>query len=127
MGDITPSTCVSSLQATQTPITHIVLFQYSPSLAWPELQAHFDAFLALPGKCLHKDTGRPYMLSMKTGKNMSWENYSKGMTHGFVLEFRCQADLDYYLTEDPVHLAFSRAAKPLVEDSVVVGMFSLLS
>ena len=54
---------------------------------------------------------------------MSWEPYAKGMTHGFVLEFRCQEDLDYYLTEDPVHLAFSKAAGPLIEDSVVVGRF----
>jgi hypothetical protein len=45
------------------------------------------------------------------------------MTHGFILEFRNQEDLDYYLTEDPVHAAFSKAAGPLIEDSVVVGMF----
>jgi hypothetical protein len=62
---------------------------------------------------------------LNTGKNQSWEPYNKGMTHGFVLEFRCQEDLDYYLTEDPVHLAFSAAAKPLIEDSVVVGISSL--
>jgi hypothetical protein len=54
---------------------------------------------------------------------MSWEPFSKGMTHGFVLEFASQEDLDYYLTEDPVHLAFSAAAKSLIEDSVVVGTF----
>lgn len=45
------------------------------------------------------------------------------MTHGFVLEFASQQDLDYYLTEDPVHLAFSDAAQPLIEDSVVIGEF----
>jgi hypothetical protein len=61
------------------------------------------------------------MMSMKAGKNMSWEAFAKGMTHGFVLEFRSQEDLDYYLTEDPVHAAFSAAARPLIEDSVVVG------
>jgi hypothetical protein len=61
------------------------------------------------------------MLSMRAGKSMSWEPYSKGMTHSFVLEFARQEDLDYYLMEDPVHLAFSAAAKPLIEDSVVVG------
>lgn len=59
---------------------------------------------------------------MRKGKNQSWEPFNKGMTHGFVLEFASQEDLDYYLTEDPVHLAFSKAAKPLIEDSVVVGM-----
>ena len=63
------------------------------------------------------------MLSMRAGKNMSWEPFSKGMTHGFVLEFASQEDLDYYLTEDAVHRAFSVATKPLIEDSVVVGMF----
>lgn len=56
------------------------------------------------------------------GKNRSWEPFSKGMTHGFVLEFSSQDDLDYYLTEDPVHLEFSRLAKPFVEDSVVVDI-----
>lgn len=53
---------------------------------------------------------------------MSWENHAKGMTHGFVLEFKSQEDLDYYLTEDPVHLAFSKAARPLIDDSVVVDI-----
>lgn len=62
------------------------------------------------------------MLSMRMGKNRSWEPFNKGMTHAFVLEFASQDDLDYYLTKDPVHLAFSRAAHPLIEDSVVVDI-----
>jgi hypothetical protein len=44
------------------------------------------------------------------------------MTHGFVLEFANQADLDYYLTTEPVHKAFSKAAKPLIEDSLVIDI-----
>lgn len=68
------------------------------------------------------------MLSLRAGKNQSWEDFSKGMTHGFVLEFRNQEDLDYYLTEDPVHRAFSEdvVKRGLLEDSVVVGEFSCL-
>lgn len=54
------------------------------------------------------------MISLDLGKNRSWEDFSKGMTHGFVLEFENQDDLDYYLTEDPVHLEFSRNAAPLM-------------
>ncbi|KAL1863662.1 hypothetical protein Plec18170_000500 [Paecilomyces lecythidis] len=103
-------------------ITHIVLFKYKPSITWSEFEAHFDTFLALKHKCVKPDTGRPYMKSMKAGKNRSWEDFSKGMTHGFVLEFENQDDLDYYLTEDPVHLKFSRDAAPLIEDSVVVDI-----
>ncbi|KAF7591885.1 hypothetical protein BBP40_000930 [Aspergillus hancockii] len=101
-------------------ITHIVLFRYKPSITWSEFEQHFDVFMALKNKCVKQSTGKPYMLSMKAGKNRSWENFSKGMTHGFVLEFANQDDLDYYLTEDPVHLEFSRNAAPLI-DGVLFG------
>ncbi|KAH7410525.1 Mss4-like protein [Phaeosphaeria sp. MPI-PUGE-AT-0046c] len=44
------------------------------------------------------------------------------MTHAFVLEFACQEDLDYYLTAEPVHLQFSKDARPLIVDSLVVDI-----
>ncbi|KAF2107707.1 Mss4-like protein [Lophiotrema nucula] len=44
------------------------------------------------------------------------------MTHAFILEFASQDDLDYYLTQEPVHLQFSASAKPLIEDSVVLDI-----
>lgn len=103
-------------------ITHIVLFKYRPSITWSDFESHFETFLALKTRCLHPRTGKPYMISMRAGKNRSWEPFSKGMTHGFVLEFANQEDLDYYLTTDPVHLEFSRNAGPLIEDSVVVDI-----
>ncbi|KAK5712568.1 hypothetical protein LTR17_017949 [Elasticomyces elasticus] len=103
-------------------ITHIVLFKYRPNITWTDLEEHFTAFTALRSRCLHSSTGKPYMLSMRMGKNRSWEPFSKGFTHGFVLEFASQADLDHYLTADPVHLAFSREAGPLIEDSIVVDI-----
>lgn len=37
-----------------------------------------------------------------------------------MVEFQSQEDLDYYHLEDPVHLAFAKAGKGLVEESVVV-------
>ncbi|OCL04643.1 hypothetical protein AOQ84DRAFT_415718 [Glonium stellatum] len=99
---------------TSAPITHIVLFKYSPSITWAKLESHFSSFLSLQSKCLHPSTRKPYMKSMRMGKNRSWEPYSKGMTHGFVLEFEDQDDLNYYLTQDPVHKAFSQTAKDLM-------------
>lgn len=105
--------------------THIVLFKYSAEIPWQALQRHFSSFLALRTRCLKPpSTGKPYMLSLRAGQNRSWEPFNKGMTHGFVLEFANQEDLDYYLTEDPVHLAFSRDAqeKGLIEDSVVLDI-----
>ena len=56
------------------------------------------------------------------GKNTSWENFGKGMTHAFVLEFKDEADRDFYLLHDQVHRAFSAKAGPLIEDSVVVDL-----
>lgn len=44
------------------------------------------------------------------------------MTHGFVLQFDNQQDLDYYLTKEPVHLKFSKDAGSLIEDSVVIDI-----
>ncbi|KAI7318512.1 hypothetical protein KC315_g10034 [Hortaea werneckii] len=103
-------------------ITHIVLFKYRPEITWSAFEAHFETFQALQTKCLHPETGKPYMLSMRMGKNRSWEPFSKGMTHAFVLEFANQGDLDYYLLHDPVHREFSRNAGPLIEDSLVVDI-----
>ncbi|KAI6844756.1 hypothetical protein KC342_g123 [Hortaea werneckii] len=105
-----------------SPITHIVLFKYRPEITWSAFEAHFEIFQSLQTKCLHPDTGKPYMLSMRMGKNRSWEPFSKGMTHAFVLEFANQGDLDYYLLHDPVHREFSRNAGPLIEDSLVVDI-----
>lgn len=107
------------------PITHIVLFKYSSDIPWQTLQSHFKSFQSLRTRCLKPAvTGLPYMLTMRMGQNRSWETFSKGMTHGFVLEFATQEDLNYYLTADPVHIAFSKdvTARGLVEDSVVLDI-----
>lgn len=101
------------------PITHIVLFRYSPSIPWSTLQSHFTDFASLKTRCLNAQ-GNPYMLSLRMGLNHSWENFGRGMTHAFILEFKDEADRDYYLLHDKVHREFSAKAGPLIEDSVVV-------
>jgi hypothetical protein len=106
-----------------TAFAHIVLFKYIPSIPWTVLQAHFDTFLALPSKCLKPaGTGKLYLKSLRAGKNISWQTFSKSMTHGFIIGFETQEDLDFYHLEDPVHLAFAAAAKSRIEDSVVVDV-----
>jgi len=110
------------MKTNDTPITHIVLFKYSPSISWSQLEAHFRTFSALQTTSLHPVTKSPLIKSMKMGKNRSWESYSKDLTHAFVLEFDSQHDLDYYLTQEPVHLGFSRDAAPLIDDSVVIDI-----
>ena len=104
-------------------VKHIVLFRYYPSVSWTELEHHFAELAKLKSTCLKPaGIGKPYMVSMQMGRNHSWENFGKGMTHCIVLEFGSIEDRDFYLLEDPVHRAFSVNAAPLIEDSVVVGM-----
>jgi hypothetical protein len=117
----TPQTATTQTMANE-PITHIVLFKYQQDITWTALENHFKSFMSLKQKSVHPETGKPLIQSLKAGKNRSWEPFSKGMTHAFVLEFANQEDLDYYLTAEPVHMAFSKAAKPLIEDSLVIDI-----
>jgi hypothetical protein len=111
----------TTVMSNPTPITHIVLFKYRADISWTGFESHFASFMALKTTSLNL-AGEPLIKSLRAGKNRSWESYSKGMTHGFVLEFASQEDLDYYITQEPVHAAFSKAALPLIEDSVVVDI-----
>ncbi|KAF2444509.1 stress responsive A/B barrel domain protein, partial [Karstenula rhodostoma CBS 690.94] len=103
-------------------ITHIVAFKYRSEISWSDMEDHFKYFMSLKTRSLHRQTGKPLIKSLRAGKNRSWESCSKGMSHAFVLEFASQEDLDYYLTAEPVHLQFSKDAKPLIEDSLVVDI-----
>jgi hypothetical protein len=105
--------------ATET-ITHVVLFKYRSEVPWSDLEDHFKHFMSLKTRSLHPQTDLPLIKSLRAGKNTSWEQFSQGMTHAFILEFASQSDLDYYLTAEPVHVQFSKDAKPLIEDSLVV-------
>ncbi|KAI5195036.1 hypothetical protein E4T39_08405 [Aureobasidium subglaciale] len=107
-------------------ITHIVLFKYRSDISWSDFEKHFESFMALKTRSLNPATGKPLIKSLKAGpyprddnatfdwKNRSWEPFSKGFTHGFVLEFENQDDLDFYLTKEPVHVEFSKNAGPLM-------------
>lgn len=108
--------------SSSTSIWHVPQFQYRASVSWLDLQNHFDHLRSLQHKCLHPATGKPYMRSMRFGKNNSWEGKGKGITHVAILEFASQEDLDYYLLQDTVHAEFSRQAAPLVEDVTVVDI-----
>jgi hypothetical protein len=105
-----------------TSIWHVPQFKYRADVSWLELQNHFDHLRSLQHKCLHPATGKPYMRSMRFGKNNSWEGLGKGITHVAILEFASQEDLDYYLLQDEVHAEFSRKAAPLVEDVTVIDI-----
>jgi hypothetical protein len=42
------------------------------------------------------------------------------MTHAFILKFYSKEDRDYYVNDDPAHLAFKEAVTPVQESVQVV-------
>lgn len=90
--------------------------------------------MALKDTCLHPETQKPYILASKGGINNSPEGREvrqsiftpprllfqvssadlrqKGFTHGYILEFKDEADRKYFLDTDPAHKDFVAAIIP---------------
>ncbi|KAF9768374.1 hypothetical protein IL306_014343 [Fusarium sp. DS 682] len=101
-------------------ITHTVLFQIKADAKPEDVKALCDRFLALKDNCCHPDTKNPYITSVKGGRDNSPEGLQNGITHGFVVEFHCAEDRDYYVKTDPAHQAFVKSIGGLVEKAIVV-------
>ena len=43
-----------------------------------------------------------------------------GMTYGFVAEFASSEDRDYYVNDDPAHVAFKESISDVVAKAIVV-------
>lgn len=64
---------------------HVVAFKSDAS---PEAQQSLTAsFEALAQQCIHPETNKPYIKSLKAGRQNSPEGMTKGLDLIFVLEF----------------------------------------
>ncbi|WWC72661.1 uncharacterized protein I206_106625 [Kwoniella pini CBS 10737] len=88
-------------------VYHIVAFKTKSAAGLEPLR---QGFLALPEKCLHPKTGKPYIQIARGGKQISSEGKDRGMQVCFVMEFENEDDLAYYIDEDPVHEDFKKQA-----------------
>ncbi|KAF7550409.1 hypothetical protein G7Z17_g5740 [Cylindrodendrum hubeiense] len=102
------------------PITHIVMFKFKAEVSTTEVKTINESMLALKDHCLHPETGKPYILSSKGGRDNSIEGLQDGITHAFVVEFVSDEDREYYVTKDPAHREFVQRLMPLVEKGQVV-------
>ncbi|ERS98146.1 uncharacterized protein SPSK_06732 [Sporothrix schenckii 1099-18] len=101
-------------------LVHTVLLQFKEDAAPEKVKDACDRFLALKTACLQAATQQPYILSIKGGRDNSAEGLQGGITHGFVVEFATAADRDYYVKNDPAHLAYAASLHGLVTKAVVV-------
>jgi len=87
-------------------VVHIVLIKFKEDLTSEAVKPICDAFFKLKDQCIHPETKKPYIKSIKGGIDNSMEQAQKGNTHAFVLEFSAIWDRDYYVEKDPAHQAF---------------------
>jgi len=92
-------------------LRHIVLYKFKENIQPAQVQEVIDAFAALPGKI---DT----IVDLEHGPNVSHEGKSEGLTYGFLVTFRSQADLDDYI-KHPAHQAYVQVVKDKREKVVV--------
>ncbi|KAK6528438.1 hypothetical protein TWF281_009679 [Arthrobotrys megalospora] len=90
-------------------VVHIVLLKFKEKTPADTIKPLCDAFFKLKDTCIHPETQKPYILSIKGGFDNSIENLTNGYTHAFVLEFAATWDRDYYVDSDPAHQVFKGA------------------
>ncbi|KAJ7771921.1 stress responsive A/B barrel domain protein [Mycena maculata] len=100
-------------------ILHVVMFAFEP-LAAEVIQDVCDRMLGLKDNCVHPETNKPYIKMGMGGKEDSPEGRSGGITHVFISEFENEQDRQYYLKEDPAHLAFVNSLSGIVSKVQVV-------
>lgn len=116
---------MASLLGLGTTIVHIVLFKFQAD-AEPHLVAKIcNDFTALATQCLNRK-GSKYISSVKSGKDMSIEGKSGGMTHAFVVTFSSVEDRDYYIKDDPIHAGFVKVSSGAGDEFQCIKILSIV-
>lgn len=87
-----------------SPVQHLVLFQFQEDTSDAEVRALLEEFDPLPAKV-------PGVAGFQWGVNNSPEGLSKGFTHGFIVTFKDTAARDAYFPH-PAHEAFVARLRP---------------
>ncbi|KAK1144827.1 hypothetical protein N8T08_004840 [Aspergillus melleus] len=101
-------------------ITHIVLFQFKSDVSKDVIKDTIKRIVSLKDNCIHPTSQKPYIRSLSGGLDNSPEGIQHGITHAFVAEFASVEDRDYYVHEDPAHLAFVKSVGEVLERAQVI-------
>ncbi|KAH8690115.1 stress responsive A/B barrel domain protein [Talaromyces proteolyticus] len=102
------------------PVLHVVMLTFKDDIHPKEIQSTITRMLNLKTECLHPGTARPYIISLRGGRENSIEGLQNGLTHIFVMEFQTTEDRNYYVRADPAHLLFAQSIVPVVAKTQVV-------
>ncbi|KAK4173752.1 stress responsive A/B barrel domain-containing protein [Triangularia setosa] len=103
-----------------TTVTHIVLFKFKPNVDAGAVDVACAQILSLKEICLAPNSQHTYIKSITGGRDNSPEQLQNGMTHAFVVQFENTDDRNYYVEQDPAHLAFKKKIERLVEKVTVL-------
>jgi hypothetical protein len=92
-------------------LRHVVLFKFKDDVTKDQAEEVANAFAELPKKIKE-------IVDFEWGTDVSVENLSQGLTHGFLVTFHSEKDRDAYLPH-PEHKKFVDLAKPRIEKVVV--------
>ncbi|KAJ4313301.1 hypothetical protein N0V84_009478 [Fusarium piperis] len=92
-------------------VTHILLVSFKASASQATIDSICKRIIAFKDTCLDP-SGKPYVLATSGGINNNPEHSNKNMTHGFIIEFRNDADRVYFLDVDPAHKEFVKHIDP---------------
>lgn len=101
----------AAADAPQRLLRHVVLFKFKSEVTEAQVQEVVDAFAALPKKI-------DVIHSFEWGTDVSVENKSEGLTHGFLVTFRDEKGRDAYLPH-PAHQEFVKLVGPRLDKVVV--------
>ncbi|RAH46334.1 Dabb family protein [Aspergillus brunneoviolaceus CBS 621.78] len=101
-------------------ISHIVLLQFKPDVGSDIQENVASRIKGLKDSCIHPETGKPYIVSMKGGVDVSIEGLQNGISHAFVSVFENASDRDYFAKTDPVHIALVKDVLQYLERVQVV-------
>lgn len=105
-------------------VRHVVLFRYAADVTAAQKEEAKNRFLALQQLC--QRNGRPYVLSIETGGEISGEGADQNLEQGFIVTFLSQGDRNYYVGQpvvtdpnhyDPAHQAFKDFVGPLLDQN----------
>lgn len=97
-------------------LRHVVLFKFKDEATPEQIQQIVDEFAKLPSKI-------DAIVGFEHGTDISVENKSEGLTHGFVVSFRDEKGRDEYLPH-PAHVEFVKLVGPLLDKVLVFDYFT---
>lgn len=113
-------------------VHHIVIFRYKDGTTETQRAEIRQRFLTL-AKVAKRD-GKPYIISIETGRQASGEGLHRGFEEAFIVTFRSEGDRNYYVGApivtnpkffDAAHQRFKEFVGPFVtqDDGVLVFDF----